>query len=270
MNRPTQQDTKASDGGHRPTVDAVVDILEVFDGGHRLQSVRELARRSGVPRTTTHRIVRQLLARSVLESSSDGRVQIGVRVFEWGTLAPTHFSIREAALPYAHHLREFTQLTVNVAVREGADVVYVEKLSVPKTPVPHTRQGGRARLHATALGKAMLAFRPQAEIDEYLSRPMAAVTARTITDVGILRRQLEISHQRRVAFDLEESGAGLFCVAAPILDSDGLSVAAISITGATVQAQAEEHALAVRTTALAISRAVGSQARQRTGTQSSS
>lgn len=256
MNRPTEQDTNVG-VGFRPTVDAVVDILEVFDGSHRLQSVREIARRSGVPRSTAHRIVQQLIARQVLESSLDGRVQIGVRVFELGTLAPTHSTIREAALPYAHHLREFTRLTVNVAVRDGADVLYVEKLSVPRTRVPHTRQGGRVSMHATALGKAMMAFRPQNEIQDYLNRPLGAVTPRTITDAGRLLRELEVVRHRRIAFDLQESGDGLFCVAAPILDSAGMSVAAISVTGATLQSQVEEHAGAVRTAALAISRSIG-------------
>jgi IclR family acetate operon transcriptional repressor len=258
MHRPTEQDIEASNGGQRTTVDAVVDILEAFDGGHRLQTVRELARRSGVPRSTTHRIVRQLLARRMLESTPRGRIQVGVRMFELGTLAPTHSTIREAALPFAHHLREFTRLTVNVAVREGADVVYLEKLSVPRTRVPHTRQGGRASMHTTALGKAMLAFRPLAEIDEYVSRPLRAATTHTITDPGALRRELELARQRRVAFDLEESGEGLFCVASPILDSAGFSVAAISVTGATLQSQVEEHSGAVRTAALAISRSIGS------------
>lgn len=258
MHRPTQQDTAPSNAGPRSTVDAVVDILETFDSGHRLQSVRGLARRSGVPSSTAHRIVRHLLERGVLETGPGGRIQIGVRMFELGTLAPTHSTIREAALPFAHHLREFTQLTVNVAVREGADVVYVEKLSVPKVRVPHTRQGGRASMHATALGKAILAFRPMAEIDRYLSRPMRAVTAHTITDPIALRRELDTARQRRVAFDLEESGKGLFCVAAPILDTVGSSLAAISVTGATLQSQVEEHAGAVRTAAHAISRSIGS------------
>lgn len=257
MHRPTEQDTPASNGGHRSTVDAVIDILEAFDESHRLQTVRELARRSGVPRSTTHRIVQQLLARRMLESSPRGRTQVGVRMFELGTLAPTHSTIREAALPFAHHLREFTQLTVNVAVNEGTDVVYVEKLSVPTTRVPHTRQGGRASMHTTALGKAMLAFRPPTEIDQYLHRPMIAATVHTITDPDALRRELELVRLRRVAFDLQESGEGLFCVASPILDSAGFSRAAISVTGATLRAQVEGHSGAVRTAALAISRSIG-------------
>lgn len=256
MSRPTEQDTERGSDAGRTAVDTVLAILETFDHAHRRLGIREIARRSGVPRSTAHRVVTRLLERGALERGEDGRVQVGVRLFEIGTLAPTHTTIRDAAAPYAHHLSEFTQLTVNVATREGTEVVYLEKIAT-RVAVPHTRVGGRAHLHATGLGKAILAFCPPAFIDEVLAAPLAATTNRTITDPARLRAELALIRARRVAFDLEEFQPGIFCVASPILDASGAPVAAISVTDATRRTQAELHAGAVRTAALAIGRALG-------------
>jgi len=252
MSRPGEQDTNPS----RSVVDSVLAILGSFDADHRVMGIREISRRSGVPRSTTHRLTQQLIDGGALERGDDGSVQIGVRLFEIGTLAPAHVAIRDAALPFAHHLNEFTRLTVNLAVQEGSDAVYLEKITTPTLHVPHTRTGGRAHLHATGLGKALLAFSPQQVVDDVLSQPLARVTAHTIVDPDRLRRDLAAIRTRRIAFDLEESRLGLFCVAAPILDSSGTAIAAISVTGATHRSQVEEHAGAVRTAALAIGRAV--------------
>jgi len=230
-------------------------ILASFDSAHRRLGVREIARRSGIPRSTAHRAVQRLLAWGALEHAGASGVQIGVRLFEVGTLAPTQMKIRDAAAPYAHHLNEFTQLTVNVAAREGDEVVYLEKIST-REPVPHTRLGGRASLHATALGKAILASCASGFIDEVLSRPLPAWTERTITDPGALRSELTLIRTRRIAYDLEEWKSGVFCVASPILDAAGTPIAAISVTGATRRTQAELHAGAVRTAAMAIGRAI--------------
>ncbi|WOQ69977.1 IclR family transcriptional regulator [Microbacterium limosum] len=251
MDRPSQPDTEAG----RSTVDTVMSLLGAFDERHRVMGVRELARRSGIPRSTAHRAIGQLVAWGALERTDDG-VQIGVRLFEIGTLAPTHARLREAALPYAHHLAEFTRLTVNLAVREGSQIVYLEKITQASHRVSHTRLGGRGDAHATGLGKALLAFASASEIDAVLSQPLRPVTPHTIVDPALLRRDLAATRARRVAFDLEESRAGLFCVASPILDAAGAPIAAISVTGATTRAQVEEHAGALRTAALAIGRAV--------------
>jgi IclR family acetate operon transcriptional repressor len=256
MDRPTEQDTNPQRESGRSVIDSVMAVLAAFDHAHRRLGVREISRRSGVARSTAHRIVTRLLEHGALERGDDGRIQVGVRMFEIGTLAPTHTTIRDAAAPYAHHLSEFTQLTVNVATREGAEVVYLEKIASRET-VQDTRLGGRADLHATGLGKAILAFSSPTFIDAVVAGPLPAMTRNTITDPQRLRAELEAIRSRRVAFDLEEFRPGMFCVASPILDSNGAPIAAISVTDATRRTQAELHAGAVRTAALAIGRALG-------------
>ncbi|WP_395640631.1 IclR family transcriptional regulator [Pseudolysinimonas sp.] len=248
MERPGEQDTPSA-------VRKALGMLDAFDAETPELSIRELARRSGVARSTAHRLVGELLEWGALERTTAG-VRLGMKLFELGSLAPTPVTLRDAALPFAHHLHEVTQLTVNVAVRSGGEIVYLEKITSRSLRVPHSRQGGRGALHATGLGKAILAFGGDAEIDEVLAGPLAAITPKTITDPETLRRELARVRERRVAYDVEESRLELFCVAAPILDARGRALGAISVTGATALDQAERFAPAVATTALAVAGAL--------------
>jgi DNA-binding IclR family transcriptional regulator len=162
--------------------------------------------------------------------------------------------LREVALPYAHDLGEVTKLTVNLAVREGNDIVYVEKLSTRSLRVPHSRLGGRLSAHATGLGKAMLAFSDAETVSSVIDGGLQPLTSRTITDPAALRAELTTVRRLRVAYDLEESQLGLFCVAAPILLAGDEPIGAISVTGATAKSEAARMAPAVQATALAIAR----------------
>jgi IclR family transcriptional regulator, acetate operon repressor len=255
MARPTEQDTPSA-------VRKALGMLDAFTAATPELSIRELARRSGVARSTAHRIVGDLLDWGALERSPGG-LRLGVKLFELGSLAPTSVTLRDAALPYAHHLHEVTQLTVNVAIRSGAEIVYLEKITSRSLRVPHSRQGGRGALHATGLGKAILAYEDPAEVDLVLGSPLAALTPKTIVDPAALRAELARVRERRVAYDVEESRLGLFCVAAPILDARGRALGALSVTGATALDQAERFAPAVSTTALAVAGALRPAVRRR-------
>jgi len=254
MERPTVQDTATAhpvDSDAPSAVHKALRLLDAFDASTPELSIRELARRAGIARSTAHRLVAELTAWGALERTTGG-VRLGVKLFELGSLASTSVTLRDAALPYAHHLHEVTKLTVNVAIRSGTDIVYVEKITSRSLRVPHSRQGGRGALHATALGKAILAFSDEDVVSETLATPLAAITPFTIIDPAALRAELALVRERRVAYDVEESRTGLFCVAAPILDPRGRALGAISVTGATQLDQAERFASAVSTTALAV------------------
>lgn len=164
----------------------------------------------------------------------------------------------------AHNLNEVTKLTSNIAIREGSEVLYIEKITTRTLKVPHSRVGGRARMHATALGKAILAFSDRDFVDSVLSGPLLQQTEKTITDPAALRSELSRVRQERVAYDVEESRLGLFCVSAPVFAGQGGPVAgAISVTGATELAIAKRYAPAVLATAMALSSAIGSAKRPR-------
>ena len=252
MERPAEQDAA---GDPPSAVRKALGLLDAFTPRTPELSIRELSRISGVARSTTHRLVGELIEWGALERTTGG-VRLGVKLFELGSMAPTSVTLREAALPYAHHLHEVTQLTVNVAIRDGREIVYVDKITSRSLKVPHSRQGGRNPLHATGLGKAILAFSDVSALDELLAAPLEAVTPKTIVDAAKLRAELARVRERRIAYDVEESRLGLFCVAAPILDARGRAVGALSVTGATALDQAERFAPAVSTTALAVAGAL--------------
>ncbi len=232
-----------------------LSLLDCFTPDRSEFTVRELAARSGIPRSTTHRLVAELLDWGALERGGRG-VRIGMRLFELGALAPAHATLREAASPSLHALAEVTRLTANLAIREGDHILYIDKIAASDLAVPHSRLGGRGTLHATALGKAMLAQASPWEVDEALSGPLRSVTAYTITDPAVLREQLAMIRRTSIAYDLEESRPGLFCVASAVRGRDGRAIAAVSVTGATALDQAERFASTVLATARTIERSV--------------
>jgi DNA-binding IclR family transcriptional regulator len=240
-----------------------LQLLDAFTGDVQEMSIRELARRSGVARSTAHRLASELEEWGALERTPTGGFSLGVKLFELGSQVPTSVSLREATIPYAHHLHGVTRLTVNIAIRDGAEILYLEKITSRTLTVPHSRLGGRLAAHATALGKAILAFSPPDVVDAILATELPALTPKTLTDPDVLRKELAQVRANRLAYDVEESKLGLFCVAAPILDATNRAAGAISVTGATALDQAERFAAAVQTTALAASRSIRPRGRVR-------
>jgi IclR family transcriptional regulator, acetate operon repressor len=259
MLRPTHQD---EDSSSPSSLSRGLALLDLFSEHDIELSISEMARRSGIPKSTTHRLVGDLLRWGAVERGPRG-IRLGVRLFELGNLVPTHAKLRELSVPYAHNLNEVTHLTCNFAVREGTEIIYIEKISTPALRVSHYRPGGRAPMHATGLGKAILAFSSPALVESVLAGPLEARTGKTITRPDQLRRELARIRESRVAYDVEESRPGLFCVAAPVFVRRRTVVGAISVTGATELAQARQFAPVVRSTAMAISRALDAGGRHR-------
>ncbi|MCO4239229.1 IclR family transcriptional regulator [Pseudarthrobacter sp. MDT3-28] len=261
MYRPAEQDA-----GSASSLSRGLALLDLFTSPDQVLSISELARRSGVPKSTAHRLVLDLIAWGALEKGTAG-VSLGVHLFELGSLVPSSSTLRDLALPFAHNLNEVTKLTSNLAIREGNEVLYIEKITTRTLKVPHSRVGGRARMHATALGKAILAFSDPEFVNSVLSEPLHRQTEKTITDPVELRRELLGVRQERVAYDVEESRLGLFCVSAPVFNGQGGPVAgAISVTGATELAIAKRYAPAVLATAMALSTTLGATKRTRHAT----
>jgi IclR family acetate operon transcriptional repressor len=244
MGRPDIQDSESS-------LSRGLRLLDVFSVTNTELSISELARRSGIPKSTTHRLVCDLVNWGALERGPNG-VRLGVHLLEVGHLVPAQ-RLREVAVPFAHNLNEITQLTSNLAIRDGQDIVYVEKISSRALRVPHSRAGGRLPIHCTALGKAILAHSDREFVESVLGGELRALSPKSIVDPAALRKELATIRETKVAYDVEESRIGLFCVAAPVFMHRNV-VGAISVTGATALAQAQRFAPAVRTTAMALSR----------------
>ncbi|MFC6021271.1 IclR family transcriptional regulator [Plantactinospora solaniradicis] len=233
-----------------------LSLLDAFDKGDGELTLTELADRAGLPKSTAHRLVGDLVKWRALERTPNG-LRLGMRLFELGHLVPSPRELRDIALPYLEDLHTTTRKTVNLAVRDGIDIVYVEKLLAPNEPVPHSRAGGRLPMHCTALGKAILAYSSPALLDEVVAAGLRRMTPKTIQDPKALRAELATVRERRIAYDVEESRIGLHCVAAPLFDRRGEIVAAVSVTGMQSRSTARNFAPAVLTASLSLSRQLG-------------
>jgi len=228
-------------------------LLTAFRPGDDVLGVSELARRTGMPKSSAHRLIGHLAEQGLLDREN-GSVRLGLKLFEIGQLAIRQRGLVDAARPYLADLREATRNTVHLAVLEGTEVVYLDIMRGPDAPDLPSRIGGRFPAHATAVGKAILAHSPGAVLETVISAGLRRVGPRTLTAPGLLRRQLTKIHDEGIAYEREESGAGVLCVASPLLDRTGHARAAISISGWCNRIRAERVAPAVRTTALTLSR----------------
>jgi DNA-binding IclR family transcriptional regulator len=242
-------------GAPHSVVDRVMLVLGAFDGGEGELGLSEIARRSGLPKSTVHRLVGELAQHGMLGRRGNLIVP-GMRLFELGALV-ARSDLRAAALPHMADLRAATRQTVHLAVLHGHEVVYVEILRHADAPPLPSRVGGRMPAHATGVGKAILAACPPEVVDAVLDSPLRRLAERTITAPDILRRELAVVRQRGVAYDFGEARAGLVCAASAVCAPDGAVSGALSITGWAGRLDVRRMAPAVRTAALATSRSLG-------------
>ena len=226
-------------------LDRVVGAFDDVDG---VLTLHELTQRTELPKSTVHRMVEQLVQIGWLERDVEG-YRVGMRLFEIGGLATRRRRLAESASPHLHALSAATGLAVQLAILDGTEVVYLERI-VPSDIALPTREGGRQPAYCTALGKAMLAFDPLAT-DEVLHEDRPRRTSRTLTSRDALLADLERIATEGLAFDHQESYEGLACVAAPIR-SVGRAIAAVSVTGPVERIDLHGVAPLVRSTAQAI------------------
>jgi len=230
-------------------------VLGAFDESHPDLRVTEISRRAGLPLSTTSRLVADLVAYEFLERSGSS-LRMGVRLTEFGELAARRRTLRAVAWPLMADLREATGHTVHLVILEGADAVYVETVRGRTGPRTPSEVSGRLPAHACAAGKALLASGDPAAVDLICARPLTAIGPRTVTVPAVLRRQLGAVREFRLAYQSQESGAGIDCVASAVLGPGGRPVAAISVSGRTGQLCPRTLGPAVRTVALAVGRAL--------------
>lgn len=238
------------------TTARIVALLTAFRPGDDALGVSELARRTALPKSSVHRLVGHLTEHGLLERDGTS-ARLGLKLFEIGQLATRQRGLVDAARPHLADLREATRNTVHLATLEGTEVVYLDILRGPDAPRLPSRVGGRFPAHATGVGKAILAWSDDAAVDRVVATGLPRVGPRTLTSPALLRRHLAKVRADGVAFEREESGVGVVCVACPMLDGSGRPVAAISISGWSNRLRTDRLAPAVRTTALTLSRTLG-------------
>ena len=236
------------------TPSAVIDrislVLDAFDGPGRL-TMAQVVRRTGLPRSSAHRMLERLVQLRWLRRS--GRdYELGMRLVELGSLAVHQDRLVRAATRLLGEVHRATGLVVHLAVLDGPDVVYLEKIGDLVIGAVPTRVGARQPAHCTAVGKAILAYRDEgAEVDL-----LARKTKYSISSSSQLAAELARVRAHGVAFEREESLLGFGCVAAPI-GSPGEAVAAVSVCGPMNRMMFDQRLAApVRMTAMGIWRNV--------------
>ncbi|MEU0876145.1 IclR family transcriptional regulator [Nocardia brasiliensis] len=204
-------------------------ILDAFDGSTPTLTLLGLSERTGLPRSTVHRILDQMIRLRWL-AHAPGGYRLGLRTLELGGLAADHNEIRDVVSPLLHDLCQRTGMVGHLGVLDGREVLYLDKAGGRFAANVPTRLGGRMPAHSTALGKALLASLEPSIVETSLRDRLPQLTARTICDRTDLHRELGKIRQRQgVAVDNEESVAGIACVAVPIRGR-GAAVAALSLS----------------------------------------
>ena len=221
-------------------------ILDAFDGTTPVLSLSELSARAALPKSTVHRFAEQLLSLGWLERAAGG-YRVGMRLFEVGGLAERRNRMRDRAIPFMHQLSTATRCAVHLAVLDRSEVVYLEKLPIRGLELP-TREGGRMPAYCTSLGKALLAFAGDDEIERAIALGMPRRTPNTIVTPEALREELATVRRVGLAYDREEGCVGIACVAAPIRGA-GRAIGAVSVTGFSSQIDFRIASTAVRRSA---------------------
>lgn len=228
-------------------------ILDAFGPLDADLSLAQLVDRTGVAKASVHRICQDLVDWGLLERS-DRRYQLGLRLFELGQHVPRQRVLRRAALPVMDDLLRATQETVHLAVRDGLQVLYIDKLAPTRHEVLASRVGGRMPLHCTATGKALLANSSPDIVNDVMSAGLARLTRHTITQRAALHRELTRIKEDGFAVEREESVLGNLGVAVAVLDAEGETVGALSITAPTFRAKIDRLASALRVAQHTVSR----------------
>ena len=227
-------------------------VLDAFAPGGGPMRLDELTGRSGLPRSTVHRLLTRLVEVGSVERCPDG-FHLGRKLFELGAMVPVERGLRNAALPFMEDLYIATHEAVHMGVMDNFDVVYVEKIYGHRVFTMPSRVGGRLPLTCTAIGKVMLAHAEPEFVDAVLAQPLRRLTAHSMTDPARLAENLTEIQLSGIAYEHEEVQLGGSSLAAPVFEN-GQVVAALSVAVPLERFQPVRLGPAVKTAALALSR----------------
>jgi DNA-binding IclR family transcriptional regulator len=230
-------------------------VLESCAGSSRALTLVDLVERTGLPKTTLHRVCWKLVELGMLSHSDDG-FRIGTKLFALGSMSPELRRLRAAAMPYLHQLVTETGWATNLAVVADCRALIVEEVYGGLSGTRRRMVGARLPLHATAVGKALLVGYDDAGLDRVLGTGLLRpYTATTIVRPNLLRTQLETVRRTGIAFSHEEWSLGTSGVASPVA-LGGAVVAAVAAVGEPGESGLRQRAPAVRLAAARIRHAL--------------
>ena len=245
----------------KPTVQVIermFTLLEILADREEAMPLKEIAEKSGLHPSTAHRILNDLATGRFVDRPMAGNYRLGMRLLELGNLVKARLDVRDAALTPMRELHKLTQQPVNLSMRQGDEIIYVERAFSERSGMQVVRAiGGRAPLHLTSVGKLFLAFDDPQRLRAYATRTgLSGQTKNSITQLLVLERELSKARQYGIARDNEELELGVRCMAAGIYDDQNKLVAGLSISAPADRL--EEHWLTkLQATANEISTALG-------------
>ncbi len=250
-----------SDPPTEPTVQVIgriFNLLEILAGREEPVSLKEISEKSGLHPSTAHRILNDLAVGRFVDRPMAGSYRLGMRLLELGNLVKARLSVRDAALIPMRELHRLIQQPVNLSMRQGDEIVYVERAYSERSGMQVVRAiGGRAPLHLTSTGKLFLAFDDPQRLRAYATRTgLPGHTHNSITQLPVLERELAKARQYGMARDNEELELGVRCMAAGIYDDQNKLVAGLSIS-APADRLDESWLAKLQSTAQEISSALG-------------
>ena len=213
-------------------IERIFTLLEILAAREEAVSLKEISEKSGLHPSTAHRILNDLATGRFVERPAAGNYRLGMRLLELGNLVKARLNARDAALIPMRELHKLTQQPVNLSMRRGNEIVYVERAYSERSGMQVVRAiGGRAPLHLTSVGKLFLASDDSQRLRAYATRTgLPGQTRNSITELSVLERELSRARQYGIARDNEELELGVRCMAAGIYDDQNQLVAGLSIS----------------------------------------
>jgi DNA-binding IclR family transcriptional regulator len=214
------------------SIQRAFEILDSFQVGQS-RSVSEISRAMGIPKSTAFEILATMVEVGVLaRDDASNLYQLGNRLIDFGNRARINYPLNRAAAACLKALRDEFDETVYLTVRDGDQAYYVDCYESTRRLRSFSSIGDKAPLYCTSVGKAILAFLPEEEIETYIDKvTLTPFTANTILDKGRLREEIGRTAARGYSVDDMEHEEGVRCIGAPLRDSDGRVIGAISLSG---------------------------------------
>lgn len=213
-------------------IERMFSLIDVLASRGEAISLKEISEKTGLHPSTTHRILNDLAVGRFVDRPEAGSYRLGMRLLELGNLVKGRLNVRDAAMGPMRELHKLTQQPVNLSMRQGDEIVYIERAFSERSGMQVVRAiGGRAPLHLTSTGKLFLAADDPQRVRSYATRTgLAGHTRNSITQLAALERELSKARQYSMARDNEELELGVRCMAAGIYDDQGTLVAGLSIS----------------------------------------
>lgn len=237
---PTRAGSGAEEEDRSPmkSLQKALAILEAISQSEIPPRTAEVAIRVGIPRPTAHRLIQALIAEGYIsQDPQSGRLGVGFSAVMLSASALDRSRLRVEALSHLQDLANLAQARANLGILHRDEVLYLAGVEKPTLPTIYTRFGRAAPAHCCSLGKAILAFLPDAKVQALLAaKPLVPHTPTSITTTVRLMEELEAIRRRKYALDCEEHVIGSFCVASTIFDGHGYPQGAISLSGGNIDA----------------------------------